>query len=126
MFDPPLPPYVSFHLVVEDAALVLYLRTLEPTSPSNTPASFGTDISISGFSIRERLFGPRLPPHDEAGEVFTWKGQEVKVKEKIRVESQDPSLMSAMAKINALQHEVQRWIAAVNVVMGEDDTASEA
>lgn len=105
--------------------MVLYIRTLEPTSASNTPASFTPDISISGFSIRERLFGPRLPPHDEAGQVFIWKGQEVKVKEKIRVESQDPSLMSAMSKITALQHEVQKWIAAVNVVMGQDDSVNE-
>ncbi|KAL1854132.1 hypothetical protein Plec18167_000050 [Paecilomyces lecythidis] len=125
VFDPPLPPYVSFHLVVEEAALVLYIRTLEPSSASNTPAAFTPDISISGFSIRERLFGPRLPPHDEAGEVFTWKGQEVKVKEKIRVESQDPSLMSAMSKITALHHEVQKWIAAVNVVMDRDDPVSD-
>ncbi|KAJ9298702.1 hypothetical protein DTO271G3_3669 [Paecilomyces variotii] len=124
-FDPPLPPYVSFHLVIEEAALVLYIRTLEPSSASNSPASFTPDISISGFSIRERLFGPRLPPHDEAGQVFIWKGQEVKVKDKIRVESQDPCLMSAMSKITALQHEVQKWIAAVNVVMGQDDSVNE-
>ncbi|KAL4785916.1 Rogdi leucine zipper containing protein-domain-containing protein [Aspergillus varians] len=90
MFDPPLPPYLSFHLSIADSALVLHLRTLESTTPAHTPTAFATDISLTGFSIRDRLFGSRQPAHDETGDIFTWKGDEVKVKEKIRVESQDP------------------------------------
>ncbi|KAL6237700.1 hypothetical protein BDW75DRAFT_228550 [Aspergillus navahoensis] len=95
MFDPPLPPQLSFHLSIADSALVLYLRTLESITPAHTPTAFATDISLTGFSIRERLFGSRGPSHDEAGEVFLWKGDEVRVREKVRVESQDPSLMAA-------------------------------
>ncbi|KKK18313.1 hypothetical protein ARAM_001613 [Aspergillus rambellii] len=106
MFDPPLPPCLSFHLSIADSALVLYLRTLESTTPTHTPTAFASDISLTGFSIRDRLFGPRQRPHDEVGDVFQWKGGEVKVKEKVRVESQDPSLMAVMAKLSALQHEV--------------------
>ncbi|KAL2359556.1 hypothetical protein RJZ56_007594 [Blastomyces dermatitidis] len=122
-FNPPLPPYMSFHLSVSEAALVLNLRTLEPVSPDSTPTtSFAPEISLSGFSLRDRLFGSRHPVHDESGDVFSWKGEEVKVKEKARVESQDPSLLSAMAKLTALEHEVSRWKSALAVVMEEDDT----
>ncbi|KAL4959933.1 tRNA methyltransferase RSM22 [Aspergillus stella-maris] len=92
MFDPPLPPHLSFHLSIADSALVLYLRTLESTTPAHTPTAFATDISLTGFSIRDRLFGSSKPSHDEAGDVFSWKGDEVKVKEKIRVEKETPEL----------------------------------
>ena len=36
------------------------------------------------------------------------------------MESQDPSLLAAMAKIAALEHEVSRSRVALAVVMGED------
>ncbi|KAF9891725.1 hypothetical protein FE257_003206 [Aspergillus nanangensis] len=125
MFDPPLPPYLSFQLCIADSALVLYLRTLDTTNDSHTPTAFATDISLTGFNLRDRLFGTRHRPHDEAGDLFTWKGEEVRVKEKVRVESQDPSLMAVMAKLTALQHEVMKWIAALNVLMENDETESE-
>ncbi|GLA64855.1 hypothetical protein AtubIFM54640_006588 [Aspergillus tubingensis] len=126
MFDPPLPTYLSFHLSIADSALVLYLRTLESNTPVHTPTAFATDISLTGFNLRDRLFGSRHRPHDEAGDVFTWKGDEVKVREKIRVESQDPSLMAVMAKLTALEHEVLKWISALKVLMGNEDTDSES
>ncbi|PGH13461.1 hypothetical protein AJ80_06330 [Polytolypa hystricis UAMH7299] len=125
-FDPLLPPYVSFHLSIYDAALVLCLRTLEPATPSHTPTtSFAPEIGLSGFSLRDRLFGSKHPVHDESGDEFTWHGEQVKVKEKVRVESQDPSLLSAMAKLNALEHEVSKYRTALAVVMEDDDDDSE-
>lgn len=126
VFDPPLPSYLSFYLCIADSALVLLLRTLEPNTPTQTPTAFAADISLTGFSLRDRIFGARQRAHDEAGEVFTWKGEDVHVKEKVRVESQDPSLMSVMAKLTALEHEVMRWVAALRVLMGNEDTESEA
>lgn len=126
MFDPPLPPHLSFHLSIGDSALVLYLRTLESITPTHTPTAFATDISLTGFSLRDKLFGSRHPSHDEVGDVFTWNGEEVRVKEKVRVESQDPSLMAVMAKLTALEHEVMKWLAALKVLMGIDDMESEA
>ena len=42
------------------------------------------------------------------------------MKEKVRVESQDPSLMAVMAKLSALGHAVGGWRVRVGVVMGED------
>ncbi|PWY91013.1 hypothetical protein BO70DRAFT_307479 [Aspergillus heteromorphus CBS 117.55] len=126
MFDPPLPPYLSFHLSIADSALLLHLRTLESNTPTHTPTAFATDISLTGFNLRDRIFGARHRPHDEAGDVFTWKGDEVKVREKIRVESQDPSLMAVMAKLTALEHEVMKWISALKVLMGNEDTDSDS
>ncbi|PKY06585.1 hypothetical protein P168DRAFT_339830 [Aspergillus campestris IBT 28561] len=125
MFDPPLPSYLSFHLAIVDSALVLCLRTLESTSPTHTASAFATDISLTGFNIRDRLFGSRNRTHDEAGEFFAWKGDEVRVRERIRIESQDPSLMAVMAKLTALEHEVMKWTTALKVLMGNEDTDSD-
>lgn len=108
---------------------MLQLRTLQPISASHTPtSSFAPELSLSGFSLRDRLFGlgSKLPAHDEMGETFTWKGQEVKVREKVRVESQDPSLISVMAKLSALDHELRRRRAALNILMdGDAEDAAE-
>ncbi|OAL05740.1 hypothetical protein IQ06DRAFT_342998 [Phaeosphaeriaceae sp. SRC1lsM3a] len=116
-FDPPLPPTVSFHLFVFDAALVLEVRTLEPQQAEQK--------SLTGFSIRDSLAvalgGARTPVHDEADRTFKFRGQDVRVKEKIRVESQDPALISASAKLNALEHSIMLSRKAVNIVMGRDE-----
>lgn len=125
VFDPPSPPYLSFHLSVVDAALVLHLRTLEPVSANQASTAFGPELSLTGFSLRDKIFGPRLPHHDEAGDVFSWQGEEVKVKEKLRVESQDPSLIAVMAKLSALEHECLKCRASLKIVMGEDDGDSD-
>jgi hypothetical protein len=63
----------------------------------------------------------RPQAHDEIDAVFTFKGQEVKVREKVRVESQDPNLMAAMAKMNALERSVALGRKALDMVMGKDD-----
>jgi Rogdi leucine zipper containing protein len=62
-----------------------------------------------------------MPTHDEIGELFLWRGkEEVNVREKVRVESADPSLMSVAAKLSALEHEVRRWRFNLSVVMDEE------
>jgi hypothetical protein len=76
---------------------------------------------LTGFNIRDRLFGTRQPAHDEVGDVFSWKGDDVKVREKVRVESQDPSLMAVMAKLTALHHEVVRCKTSLKALMGNDE-----
>jgi hypothetical protein len=94
------------------------VRTLEPIAPA-------TSEFISPFNFRDRLavaLGASRPqPHDEVDQIFTYNGQEVNVKEKIRVESQDPNLMAAMAKMNALERSVALGRKALNIVMGKDD-----
>jgi hypothetical protein len=149
VFDPPLHPNLSLHFTVHDAALVLTVRTLVPLgSNPHTPSSSGTGTAAaaatasgtgtsssdfssltSGFNLRDRLFGlghAKTPTHDEMGEVFLWRGrEEVHVREKVRVESADPSLMSVAAKLSALEHEVRRWSFNLGVVMGEEDEEEE-
>jgi hypothetical protein len=135
-FNPPLPGNVSFHLSISEAAVLLNVRTLEaayPNTGTNTPLSFsggaasssGTGTpSYTGFSLRERLAsalgGQRQVFHDEAHEVFVYRGQEVRVRDKVRVESQDPSLMSALAKLAALERNVALSRRALDVVVGKE------
>ena len=126
IFNPPLPAHLSLHFTIQDANLVLTVRTLAPTSTSHTPGTPTADssFSLSGFNLRSRLLGlgTRLPTHDEMGEVFQWQGrEEVTVREKLRVETGDPSLMSVAAKLSALEHEVGRWRMNVRIVMGQED-----
>ena len=78
--------------------------------------------SISGLSLRQRLgLAPKLPDHDEVEQLFQFKGQEVRVREKVRVESQDPALMAVMAKLSALSHGVAVWRASLSIVMGDEE-----
>jgi Rogdi leucine zipper containing protein len=125
-FEPSLNPNLSLHFSIHDASLVLTIRTLSPTGTASNPhtPSGTSDFSLSGFNLRDRLFGlgHKMPTHDEMGEVFPWRGkEEVNVREKVRVESGDPSLISVSAKLSALEHEVKRWRFNLRVVMGEDE-----
>jgi hypothetical protein len=52
--------------------------------------------------------------------VFAYKGQEVRVRDKVRVESQDPSLIAAMAKLGALERHIAMSRRSLDVVMGQD------
>ncbi|KAL2037879.1 hypothetical protein N7G274_009354 [Stereocaulon virgatum] len=112
-FSPPLPPTLSFHLSIADAA------PLPPTLPPAPPPP--PETPLTGLSIRTRLgLAARPPVHDELDQVFQYRGEEVTVKEKVRVESQDPSLMAVMAKLSAVGHAVEGWRFKVGVVMGEE------
>lgn len=123
-FNPPLPGHVSFHLSISEAAILLNLRVLEPAHLTGTSTPIGAGGSYSGLSLRERLataFGGAKPAfNDEANEVFAWKGQDVRVREKVRVETQDPSLMAAMAKLGALERSIALERRALDVLMGRD------
>lgn len=122
IFEPRLPGGLSLHFYVQDANLVLIIRSIVPATPGGTPNTPSESaFSLSGLHLRNRLLGiaPRLSNHDETGEVFEWRGsQDVIVREKSRVESGDPSLMSAAAKLSALEHEVARWLFNLNILMG--------
>ncbi|MCJ1255777.1 hypothetical protein MMC24_003594 [Lignoscripta atroalba] len=123
IFNPPLPPTLSFHLSISEASLLLHLRTLFPVNTGTPTSTFSTE-SLTGLSLRQRLgLAAKLPEHDESDQFFVYRGQEVKVREKIRVESQDPSLMAVMAKLSALEHRVGVARRSLAVVMGveEDD-----
>lgn len=83
----------------------------------------GDDGSIFGFrkAIAGALGVSHAPAHDEADKVFTYREQQVKVKEKVKVETQDPNLIAAMAKLNALEHNVALSRKALDIVMGKND-----
>ncbi|RMZ80063.1 hypothetical protein DV737_g3131, partial [Chaetothyriales sp. CBS 132003] len=125
VFQPPLPALLSLHLTIQDANIVLTIRTLAPTSPGGTPSTPAeSPFSLSGFSLRNKLLGlgPKAPNHDEMGEIFEWRGKtDVVVREKVRVETGDPSLMSVAAKLSALEHEVARWCYNFRMLMGTPD-----
>ncbi|MCJ1480004.1 hypothetical protein MMC06_000158 [Schaereria dolodes] len=121
IFDPPLPATLSFHLSIAEASLLLHLRTLFPVNPGTPTASFTTE-SLTGLSLRQRLgLAAKLPEHEESDQVFVYRGQDVKVREKVRVESQDPSLMAVMAKLSALEHSVGVARRSLSIVMGLDE-----
>ncbi|KAI5284067.1 hypothetical protein KEM54_001614 [Ascosphaera aggregata] len=113
-FEPTLPSNLSFHLTIRQAALFLCLRTLKP--------AIHNQASISDFLLKSPFFGYKPPQqHDELGRDFAFRGNHdnpVNVIEKVTVESQDPNLMSAMAKITAMENEVWRWRCALGAVMG--------
>ena len=106
-------------MFVFDAALVLEIRTLEPQQAGDSSSS------LTGFILRNTfasaLGATRAPAHDEADRTFKYRGHDVRVKEKIRVESQDPALISASAKLNALGHSLMLSRKALNIVMGRDE-----
>ncbi|PNS15930.1 hypothetical protein CAC42_4331 [Sphaceloma murrayae] len=128
-FDPPLPGPVSMHFAITDAALIFTVRTLEPAPEgSSTGASTPNSTyshSLSGLSIRDRLAqalgAPPAPRHDEADDIFTYRNQLVRVREKLKIETQDPSLMAALAKLSALEHTVGLSRKALDVVMGREE-----
>lgn len=123
-FEPSLPPNLALNFSISDSAVVAHFRTLHLIHP-NTPTSF-TSEALSGLSIRQRLgLASRLPDHDESDKIFKYRNQDVRVREKARVESQDPSLMALMAKLTALEHGIKVARRALTIVMGVDDIEDE-
>lgn len=127
MFDPPLHPQLSFDLYVSEAALTAELRTLELIPPSDAPkpafslASLGTD-STGGFGQRFAVaVGLRGGPRgngDAQDEVYAYRGMNVRVRERVRVESQDPNLMAVWAKLGGLEHALGLAIKSLGMVSG--------
>ncbi|KAI9857693.1 MAG: hypothetical protein M1813_008114 [Trichoglossum hirsutum] len=115
MFDPTLPENLSFDLSISDASLRAELRTLEPVNHVDTLSNFGFQ------RLAAAIGAARKPEHDESNEVFNYKGVDVRVAAKIRVESADPSLIALTAKLAALEHNVSLSRKALDIVMGRDD-----
>lgn len=103
---------MSVHFSIIDAALVLTLRTLMPVPEEQSSSS------ITGFISRRLGLLPAPPPHDEVDQMFEWGGEAVMVREKVRVESQDPSFISLMTKLNALAHGIAGGRSSLALVMG--------
>jgi len=115
-FSPPLPNTLSLHLSLHDTSLLLTIRVLEPTSQE---PSLGSRFALA-IGAQRRL------EHDEMDSTFTYRGEEVRVREKLRVESStDPSLLSVMAKLGQLERTVEAARLALGIVsgvkIGDDD-----
>ncbi|KAF3917278.1 hypothetical protein AA313_de0205492 [Arthrobotrys entomopaga] len=132
LFDPPLPECLALDVTIQDAAIVTEIRLLENTAPAAytglTALGMNIDQHLSNFNFRERIAGAfkgrklgagRGAAAGNGGEdgVYTYRGTEVRVKERIKVESQDPSLMSVMAKLGALEHNLAMGRTSLEIVM---------
>jgi hypothetical protein len=116
-FTPPLPTTLSLHLSLTSPTLHLTLRVLEPTAvqPNN----------FSRFALA--IGAQRRLEHDEMDEVFMYRGEEVRVREKVRVESSaDPSLLSLGAKLGALERTLEASRGALRCVMGDSGGGEES
>ncbi|RKU43226.1 hypothetical protein DL546_002109 [Coniochaeta pulveracea] len=138
------PPPLSFHLGIQDGSIVLWLRSLES---ADTPVGFGTKLAFAiGTSRRlehdeaERVFGFCCSDSsDDAGQegkrghslgravsdgsapvTLGRKEIDVFVREKVRVETADPSLLSLAAKLTALSHVLAVARRNLAAVMGEE------
>jgi hypothetical protein len=110
-FDPPLPNDLSLDLHLSESSLVLTVRTLESAQREQ---NLGERFAFA-IGAQRRL------EHDEMDEVFLFRGQEVRVKEKVRVVGgADPSLLSLGAKLGALELIVKGSRVALGVVMGKE------
>ncbi|KAF3912638.1 hypothetical protein ABW21_db0200387 [Orbilia brochopaga] len=138
LFDPPLPELLSVDVTIQDVAIVTELRLLEAAVPPPHTTYAGItaaiDSHLPSFKFRERFAGAFKKGHGASGShghaangtangnvnangPVVYRGVEVKVKERIRVESQDPSLMSVMAKLGALEHNLAMGRTSLGIVM---------
>lgn len=108
-FSPPLPSPLSLHLTLISPSLHLTVRVLEPTSQQQHT------FTKLAFAIGAQ----RRLEHDEMDELFMYDGEEVRVKEKVRVESAaDPGLLSLGAKLGQLERVVEAVRGSLGCVMG--------
>jgi hypothetical protein len=108
-FTPPLPAGLSLDLGLSDACLVLTIRTLENAN--------ATPNAVERFAFA--IGAQRRLEHDEMDGTFFYRGEEVRVREKVRVVGgADPSLLSLGAKLGMLEGMVRMSRQALGVVSG--------
>ncbi|KAF4460255.1 hypothetical protein FALBO_12970 [Fusarium albosuccineum] len=122
-FEPSIGPHLSFYLGLQESSIVLWLRALEP---ADAPVHFGTKLGLAFGTVRRlehdemdtvfryntrgsdlggRGSARHTPePGSSAADVDSKDMQEVYVREKVRVESADPSLISLHSKLGFLSH----------------------
>ncbi|ROW13693.1 hypothetical protein VPNG_04512 [Cytospora leucostoma] len=138
-------PNLSLHWGVQESQLVLWLRALEPAA---APVNLGLKLALAIGTARrlehdeaEQIFmytypeGAVPPPETAAGTAADGSQQkgsggsnsgraeneaQVFVREKVRVESADPALMSLGTKLTALATTLSLARGNLAVVMGED------
>jgi len=72
-----------------------------------------------GTKLAFAIGAQRRIEHDEMEGVWVYKGEEVRVREKVRVESSaDPTLLVLGAKLGALERTVEAGRGCLGVLMG--------
>ncbi|CAH0022858.1 unnamed protein product [Clonostachys rhizophaga] len=142
-FSPALGPNLSLHFSLQESCVVLWLRALEPV---HAPVHFGTKLGLAIGTVR------RLE-HDEMDIVFKYNPlgsvdadckrtvarhptggmskpplrpsrlEDVYVREKVRVESADPSLISLYSKLGHLNNVLDQARNNLTAVMGLEQDA---
>ncbi|KAF5593354.1 uncharacterized protein FSUBG_9863 [Fusarium subglutinans] len=124
-FVPSIGSNLSFYLGLQESCIILWLRALEPV---HAHVHFGTKLGLAFGTVRrlehdemdtvfrynthgsniggsKRGSARHTPePGSSAAEVDSNDVQEVYVREKVRVESADPSLISIQSKLSYLSH----------------------
>ncbi|PNH42950.1 hypothetical protein VD0004_g4438 [Verticillium dahliae] len=146
-FAPPLPPNIAFHLFLQEATLVLALRALEP---ADAPQHFGLKLGLALGTYRrlehdemDHVYPFRYSRLTAGGSRHVHRGASVErrptgfheadddlgpgsgavdvyVREKVRVETADPSLLSLYAKLLALGNTLAQARMNLAAVMGEE------
>ncbi|KAM0323668.1 hypothetical protein ACHAQA_008603 [Verticillium albo-atrum] len=146
-FAPPLPPNISFHLFLQEATLVLALRALEP---ADAPQHFGLKLGLALGTVRrlehdemDHVYPFRYSRLTAGGQRHIHRGASIErrptgfndadsdvgpgsgavdvfVREKVRIETADPSLLSLYAKLLALGNTLAQARKNLAAVMGEE------
>ncbi|KAM5348828.1 hypothetical protein ACJ41O_008651 [Fusarium nematophilum] len=143
-FVPSIGPNLSFYLGLQESSIVLWLRALEP---ADAPVHFGTKLGLAIGTVRrlehdemDTVFrynargggdvgggGSRRgsarhtpEPRSAAADMDSKDVQEVYVREKVRVESADPSLISIHSKLGYLGHMLGQARRNLSEVMSVD------
>ncbi|KAH8170026.1 rogdi leucine zipper containing protein [Sarocladium implicatum] len=137
LFTPDPGPNLSFFLTIEDCAMVLYLRALEPV---DAPVHLGLKLGLALGTFRrlehdemdlvfkydpsgQAQVGERRHGHD-AHTKQTQSGakamEDVYVREKVRVDTGDPNLISLHSKLLYLSRTLGQAQSNLAAVMGTD------
>ncbi|KAK5991293.1 hypothetical protein PT974_09573 [Cladobotryum mycophilum] len=122
-FSPPLSPNFSFYITIQECSIVVWLRVLEPL---DAPVHFGMKLGLAIGTVRRlehdemdtifkykhsgdnRSDTMRHPanhafePKSVSAPLSSRDYEDVHVREKVRVESADPNLISLHAKLGYL------------------------
>lgn len=144
-FSPSLAPNISVHITLQDSCVVLCIRALEPV---HAPVHLGTRLGLAMGTLRRlehdemdtifrwdpagweaadskrdgaRHSGSPVPPSSQHTDQQSEEDlEEVYVREKIRIESADPSLISLYSKLGFLSHMLAQARWNLTAVLGTD------
>jgi hypothetical protein len=126
-----LPSSLAFNIYISEAALVAELRTLDSLpsldlnkssfslkaldipSPFGFKKRFATAVGLRGGSADQTQHNAESNPE----ELVVYKDTDVRVREIVRVESQDPKLMAAWAKLCGLEHVLSTTVKSLRLLM---------